>query len=424
MFMVTTRLPAAVALWIAAVAVPIGALRAQSSLLEARRAFQTKPAGSQGETDPLGEPIAPFRKIEYPTPLGEMSAWIGNPDSMPKTGKPAGMIWVTGGFPPGGIDVAAWVPLSHEQDPSAKQYRLAGMVVMYPTFRGANGNPGRQESFLGEVDDLLAARDYLEKSGLVDPSRIYLGGHSTGGTLVLLAAASSDAFRAVISFGPVEDPVAYGGSRLAFDVTDEAESRLRAPIHWLDQIKSPTFVIEGDQGNLSNLEALRDASKNPRIQFVTIEGANHVNLLQPLQRVIARAFAAADGRATPDLNAADLQRAFDAQRRASFEGAVLQDVAQARSDGAELGEECECLFYLRCGESSNLDAAVEAAEKAGFQLFDRSESEGRRGRSEYQARLRRRAVLTPSAGLFALVESVQNCAVEHEVDYLGFRVLH
>ncbi|MGE0142411.1 MAG: prolyl oligopeptidase family serine peptidase [Planctomycetota bacterium] len=421
--MILVRRLGAAAFWIAAVAVSFGGLHAQSTLVEARRKFQTKPAGSQGETEPLAEPVAPFRKIEYPTSLGRMSAWIGTPDSVPKSGKPAGMIWVTGGFPPGGIDAAAWVPLSHEQDPSAKQYRLAGMVMMYPTFRGANGNPGRQESFLGEVDDLLAARDYLAKSGLVDPARIYLGGHSTGGTLVLLAAASTDAFRAVISFGPVEDPVAYGGSQLAFDVTDEAESRLRAPIHWLDQIKTPTFVIEGDQGNLTNLEALRDASKNPRLQFVTIEGANHMNLLQPLQRVIARTLAAADAGSAPALTAEDLQRAFDAQQRASFEGSVLQDVAHARGEGAELDEECDYLFYLRCDESSSLDAAVEAAQGAGFQFFDRTELEDRRGRSQHQARLRRRMALTPFDGLFNRVDGLRKVAVEHEVEYLGFRVL-
>ena len=52
--------------------------------------------------------------------------------------------------------------------------------------------------------------DYLAGQPYVDPERVYLGGHSTGGTLVMLVAASSDRSRAMFSFGPVEDVSGYG----------------------------------------------------------------------------------------------------------------------------------------------------------------------------------------------------------------------
>ena len=75
--------------------------------------------------------------------------------------------------------------------------------MMFPSLRGGNDNPGVREGFFGEVDDVLAAAEYLSKQAFVDPQRIYLGGHSTGGTLVLLVAECSGRFRAVFSFGPV-----------------------------------------------------------------------------------------------------------------------------------------------------------------------------------------------------------------------------
>jgi dipeptidyl aminopeptidase/acylaminoacyl peptidase len=62
------------------------------------------------------------------------------------------------------------------------------------------------------VDDVIVATEYLRAQPHVDPDRIYLGGHSTGGTLVQLVAASSDQYRAVFSFGPMDDVGGYGRS--------------------------------------------------------------------------------------------------------------------------------------------------------------------------------------------------------------------
>src|SRR2546425_998049 len=82
---------------------------------------------------------------------------------------------------------------------------------------------GAKEGFLGEVDDVLAAADYLGKQEFVDAKRIYLGGHSTGGTLVLLVAECSERFRAVFSFGPADDVAGYGPEYLPFDTSNRRE---------------------------------------------------------------------------------------------------------------------------------------------------------------------------------------------------------
>jgi dienelactone hydrolase len=63
---------------------------------------------------------------------------------------------------------------------------------MQPALRGSNGNPGRNECLF---DVVIAAARFLRERPDVDPTGVYLGGHSTGGTLALLAAESTDLFR-------------------------------------------------------------------------------------------------------------------------------------------------------------------------------------------------------------------------------------
>ena len=53
--------------------------------------------------------------------------------------------------------------------------------------------------FYDEVDDVLAAAEALADLPEVDSGHLYLAGHSAGGTLALLAAMSSQRFRAAAS---------------------------------------------------------------------------------------------------------------------------------------------------------------------------------------------------------------------------------
>jgi acetyl esterase/lipase len=145
-----------------------------------------------------------------------------------------------------------------------------------------------KEGFLGEVDDVLAAAEFLAQQKYVDPGRIYLGGHSTGGTLVLLVAEYSDRFRAVFSFGPADDVSGYGPEYTPFDRSNPREVELRSPGRWLASIKTPTFVFEGTvQGNLSSLNAMARSSTNPNAHFLPVRGANHFSILAPATRLIA-----------------------------------------------------------------------------------------------------------------------------------------
>ena len=159
--------------------------------------------------------------------------------------------------------------------------------MMFPTVRGTATNPGFQEGMFGEVDDVIAAGEYLRSLPGVDPERVYLGGHSTGGTLVLLVAESTDLFRAVFSFGPVGELADYGGRTWSFDAEDPREWFLRSPLHFLGSITTPTFVFEGENGNIEDLVKLEAANENRRVRLIALKGADHFEPLTPINRLLA-----------------------------------------------------------------------------------------------------------------------------------------
>ncbi|MCE9560881.1 MAG: prolyl oligopeptidase family serine peptidase [Planctomycetes bacterium] len=265
------------------------------SLADARKDFVTKLAKQHKAGTPVPAPPASprlFDKIQYESPAGKMYAYL-SPD--PKNGKknPA-IIWITGGDCNTIGDV--WTAADPKNDQSARQYRKAKedtperIVMMYPSLRGGNNNPGVQENFYGEVDDILAAADHLAKLDYVDPHRIYLGGHSTGGTLVLLVSEMSDRFRGVFSFGPAETISNYPKQFVpAVDLSDKKEVELRAPGLWLHSIKSPTFVFEGAvDGNIDSLQTMKKKTTNAKVKFFEVKGVNHFSILAPLNTLIAK----------------------------------------------------------------------------------------------------------------------------------------
>jgi len=256
------------------------------TLREARQGFATKLLRRVTVGEPVPKPPTNlFRSVAYPTPIGELAAYV-SPSPGDGRKHPA-IIWIVGGFA-NSVSEIAWQPGPVENDQSGSAFREAGVVMMYPSLRGGNNNPGCLEGFYGEVDDVLAAADFLATLDYVDPGRIYLGGHSTGGTLALLVAESTDRFRSVFSFGPVGDIRGYGQENLPFSISDRREAELRSPVKWLHAIRDPTFVFEGTgRGNIDELESLSRAARNPALHFYPIKGADHFSALAPVSRLIA-----------------------------------------------------------------------------------------------------------------------------------------
>jgi acetyl esterase/lipase len=265
-------------------AAPTPAPKAKPTLAEARRGFTTKPGGSQPQAEPVPQPPQEvFRLVKYPSPVGELAAYL-TPDPGDGQKHPA-IVWITGGDCNSIGEI--WEPARRENDQTAAAYRKAGIVMMFPSLRGGNDNPGRREGFLGEVDDVLAAADYLAAQPYVDPKRIYLGGHSTGGTLVMLVAETSPRFRAAFAFGAVADVRGYGGQFVYHQPGDDNETLMRSPGYWLDSARSPLFVIEGSGGNIETMKAMRSICTNSYIHFVEVPGFDHFAILAPANEAIA-----------------------------------------------------------------------------------------------------------------------------------------
>jgi pimeloyl-ACP methyl ester carboxylesterase len=271
------------------VVVGVGVSAQTNPLSQARSVFKTQISFSGADRGAAPTPpAAVFRKINYPSAVGPLAAYL-TLDPQDGSRHPA-IIWLTGGDCNSIGDV--WSPSPRDNDQTAAAYRNAGILMMFPSLRGGNNNPGRHEGFYGEVDDVLAAYDYLSRQPYVDPTHIYLGGHSTGGTLALLTAELRNPFRAVFAFGPVGDVSGYGASLLPVDFskTDQRERTLRSPGYWLASAGGVVFVIEGTgtPSNISALNAMQRMSHNGALHFISVAGASHFSVLAPSNEVIAR----------------------------------------------------------------------------------------------------------------------------------------
>ena len=170
------------------------------SLSEARQGFTTKIVRQEPSGGVVPDPPKHvFRHVQYDAPSGKLSAYLTPP---PRDGRqrPA-IVWITGGDCNSIGDVWSDVPPADDQ--TAGAYRKAGIVMMFPSLRGGNDNPGVREGFFGEVDDVLAATDFLAAAD-VRRSAAHLPGrpqhrrharHAGGGLLGSLSAPSSRSAR-------------------------------------------------------------------------------------------------------------------------------------------------------------------------------------------------------------------------------------
>ncbi len=222
--------------------------------------------------------------VKYPSEVGELDAYISqNPNDNQK--HPL-VIWVIGGWG-NSISEFLWQSNTWDDDQSGTILREKGILTMYPSYRGGNTNPGYEETLYGEINDIFSAYEYALTLDYVDPERIYLVGHSTGATRALLASEFQEAFRAIFAFGPVDEISSHNQSQFTFDLNNEEEAKLRSPIHWLQDIKTPTFIIEGEDGNSSQIKSLEQKDKNDFTEYYIIEGADHWSYLAPTTLLIA-----------------------------------------------------------------------------------------------------------------------------------------
>jgi pimeloyl-ACP methyl ester carboxylesterase len=234
-----------------------------------------------------------FEQTAYASEVGQLAAYW-TPITTAEPG-PA-VVYVEGGF--GGPTRLSTKRGRKNNDQSARVFADAGLVVMVPSFRGEAGNPGVIEYFYGETLDLLAAVDALAARPDVDPERIYLVGHSTGGTHVLNAAVAGAPVRAAFSLGGRADLVAVaqdGGYGVEpFSLAELESFVVRSPNRWASQLSVPTYYCEGEVEY--NIDAMSMAVHTPMMQGYLVPNADHFSELRPVKQAIARHMLADTGR--------------------------------------------------------------------------------------------------------------------------------
>lgn len=246
---------------------------------QARQHFQTRllrqgPAPQEGESE---RPPPGVREVEYVSAGLRLRAWVNSP---PQGGgrKPA-VLFLHGGFAFGEDD---W-----EQ---AQPFRDAGLVVMTPMVRGENGLPGSYSMFYNEVDDVLAAAEHLSRLSYVDGTRVYVAGHSAGGTLALLAALTSNRFRAGASFSGSPDQVAFSRGQMElvpFDPKDQREYQMRSPLAFARSFQCPFRLLYGSREFVFALSSKKTAelakAAGKDVEAISVPG-DHFTSVEPAMK--------------------------------------------------------------------------------------------------------------------------------------------
>ncbi len=181
--------------------------------------------------------------------------------------KPEHLPWVAAGFAVVSYDISGPYPEEPAGDDQIIQAVTAFMQAKF-----------------GVSDGLAALDTALAKYPQIDPSRLYVVGHSSAATLSLQLAASSDRFKACVSFAPVLDvamhlkPVLPTLDRA---VPGFAEAvRAASPVSRVDAIRCPVFLFraEDDRGTpAATTETYRDALRahGTTVEYVTVPTGGH-----------------------------------------------------------------------------------------------------------------------------------------------------
>jgi dienelactone hydrolase len=258
---------------------------------EARKKFKTKLI-QEGPAPQRWQPLQPPPDVtELTFPSGELTlkAWVSRDPDNGKKKKPA-VLFLHGGF---AFDLQDWQMI--------EPFLEAGYVVMIPMLRGENGQPGSFSMFYNEVDDVLAAADALAKLEYVDNKRMYVAGHSAGGTLALLAAMTSPRFRAAASFSGSPDQFSWSsvnqrnlvpfdsgfGEFAERDPAAQKEFQMRSPLAFAESFKCPVRMYYGNQEGLfrasTQLTAQPAKQKNLDVEAVEVPG-DHMSAVTPAMR--------------------------------------------------------------------------------------------------------------------------------------------
>ncbi len=246
-----------------------------ADLAQARMAYSTQIVRAMKAPQSFApeQPPAGVAEITYESGKLHLKAWMS---ALPKTASKApAVVFLHGGF-----------SFSADDWTTAEDFVRAGYVLLMPQLRAENGGSGNFELFGGELDDALAAGSYLAKLPQIDSKRIFLAGHSVGGSLTMLAAQMNSPYRAAAAYSGyahLPDWLDHYKKIAPFDLQKEDEIKIRDPYRYADSVKIPLYVLSESQNPTfvaTNTDFCKLVAKHSSCVHETIAGS-HESMVKP-----------------------------------------------------------------------------------------------------------------------------------------------
>ena len=199
--------------------------------------------------------VEPFL-VHYPSRDGKwtISALVYVPYNLPRQAVSPAIVYVHGG------------PTSQTVNSFSRiiQYMVnQGYIVIAPNYRGSTGYGKEfQQANLfdmggGDLQDVLAAADWIKQTGYVDPKKLILMGGSYGGYMTMMGVTKApDVWAGGVPIVPFvnwfteiqnEDPVLQQSdlATMGDPVKNKALFEDRSPINFIDRVKAPLLLLAG-----------------------------------------------------------------------------------------------------------------------------------------------------------------------------------
>ncbi|PYV98155.1 MAG: hypothetical protein DMG89_12020 [Acidobacteria bacterium] len=204
---------------------------------------------------PADHMVEPFL-VRFPSRDGKwtISAFLYVPRNMQRNGQNAAIVYVHGG--PTAQTVNSF-------NRFIQHMVNQGYMIIAPNYRGSTGYGKEfQHANLfdmggGDLQDVLAAAEFIKQTGLLDPKKIVLMGGSYGGYLTMMGVTKApDVWAAGVPIVPFvnyfteiehEDPILreMDLATMGDPEKDKDRFRDRSPIFFIDQVKAPLLLLAG-----------------------------------------------------------------------------------------------------------------------------------------------------------------------------------
>lgn len=247
---------------------------ARADLASVRKGFVTKLKVKGPAPQPFKNiaPPAGVSEVEYTSGNLKLKGWLSD-DAKDGKKRPA-VVYLHGGWAFGESDWA-----------DAEPFVKAGFVLFMPMLRGENGNPGTYESFLGEVDDAIAAGQFVASLPNVDAKNVFVAGHSVGAVLTCLTAMMPSPYKAAAALDGYVDMASWAANfepaLVPYDPADREEIRVRNPMQFASSLQCPLKLYAGEASRgVNKMLEVRASKLGKDCELVPISG-DHMAMVAP-----------------------------------------------------------------------------------------------------------------------------------------------